>query len=56
MSLYKKRYSDKGLRMQSWDYGWNGNYHNEISGLKPFVFFCLNNPDINAGVNRLQMN
>jgi len=25
-SSCKKRFSDKGLRLQSWDYGWNGKY------------------------------
>src|SRR6056297_1312172 len=26
MASDKKRFSDKGLRLQSWDYGWNGKY------------------------------
>ena len=38
-SNYKKRFSDKGLRLQSWDYGWNGKYFVTIKTKNRISYF-----------------
>ncbi len=38
-SNYKKKFSDKGLRLQSWDYGWNARYFVTINTKDKFEYF-----------------
>jgi len=38
-SNYKKRFSDKGLRLQSWDYGWDAYYFVTIKTKNRISFF-----------------
>ncbi|MEA1873823.1 MAG: transposase [Bacteroidota bacterium] len=38
-SSYKKRFSDKGLRLQTWDYGWNAKYFVTINTKNKVEYF-----------------